>query len=184
MIKQSSRNTEISKFLSYHLRHHPEKLGLTMEKGGWVSIEELLKASAQNNVPLSLSELTEVVINNDKKRFSFDETGTKIRANQGHSINIDLQLNPRIPPDLLYHGTHPQVVNTILKEGIKKMSRHHVHLSVDILTAEKVGQRRGKPIILQIDTKKMNEDGFIFYCSDNNIWLVDFVPPQYLTKFI
>lgn len=181
MIKQSSRAIEISKFLSYHLRHHPEKLGLTLESGGWVNVEELLKASHQNNFPFSLTELTEVVNNNEKKRFTFDETGTKIKANQGHSIEINLQLNPMIPPDLLYHGTHPQVVNTILKEGLQKMSRHHVHLSVDILTAKKVGQRRGKPVILEINAKKMSEDGFTFYCSDNNVWLVDYIPPQYLT---
>lgn len=176
----NSRLTEISKFLSYHLRHHPEKLDLILENGGWVNIDDLLNACEQNNFSLSLLELTQVVINNDKKRFSFDETNTKIRANQGHSIKIDLQLIPQQPPDLLYHGTHHQVLTNILAQGLQKMSRHHVHLSLDIITAQKVGQRRGKPVIFAVNSQQMNQDGFIFYCSDNNVWLVDHVPPQYL----
>jgi putative RNA 2'-phosphotransferase len=176
----SALTTKISKYLSYHLRHAPEKLGLKMEVGGWVKIDELLQASHKDQFPLTLAQLKEVVATNEKQRFSLDETGTKIRANQGHSIKVDLQLNPVIPPDLLYHGTYAQVIPSILEKGLQKMSRHHVHLSCDVVTAQKVGQRRGKPVIFEINAQKMSEDGFIFYCSDNQVWLVDHVPSFYL----
>ena len=176
-----SRNKKISKYLSYHLRHAPEKLGLTLDVGGWVNVEKLLTQAKKNKFPISFNELSEVVATNDKKRFSFDKTRKKIRANQGHSVKVDLQLTPQIPPYLLYHGTYTNAVETILENGLQKMSRHHVHLSHNIETAKKVGQRRGKAIILEIDAKKMNEDGFIFYCSDNNVWLVDYIPSKYLT---
>lgn len=173
--------TKISKYLSYHLRHAPEKLGLKLEVGGWVKIEELLQASQKDQFPLTLTQLKEVVATNEKQRFSIDETGTKIRANQGHSIKVDLQLHPLTPPNLLYHGTCNQAIPSILEKGLQKMSRHHVHLSCDVVTAQKVGQRRGKPVILEINAQKMSEDGFLFYCSDNQVWLVDYVPPVYLT---
>ncbi len=174
------RLIKISRFLSYHLRHAPEKLELELEAGGWVSVVKFLKASHTHKFPITLTELEEVVKTNDKQRFSFDETRTKIRANQGHSVNIDLQLIPLTPPEILYHGTHQKVVNKILKEGLKKMSRHHVHLSKDRETPLKVGSRRGKPIIFQVNAQQMSEDGFVFYCSDNGVWLVDFVAPKYL----
>ena len=178
---QSQQLIKISRFLSYHLRHAPEKLGLELEPGGWISTEKLLKACQNTKFTLTFSDLETVVKDNDKQRFSFNEAKTKIRANQGHSVNIDLQLEPLIPPAILYHGTHQKVVKTILKEGLKKMARHHVHLFERKETALKVGSRRGKPVIFVIKAQQMSEDGCIFYCSDNGVWLVDYIDPKYLT---
>lgn len=178
----NARQVKISKFLSKHLRHTPERLGLILAPGGWVRVDELLSACAAHQFPLTCRELEEVVANNDKQRFSFDETKTRIRANQGHSVEVDLQLKPQIPPDVLYHGTAEQSVSAILQSGLLKMSRHHVHLSKDVETARKVGRRHGRPVILAIDTLAMQKAGFTFYCSDNAVWLVDQVPPQYLRR--
>lgn len=175
-----SRLVKISKYLSKHLRHQPERIGITLEPGGWVSVDELLKACQNYSFSISRRELDEVVANNDKQRFSFDSTGTRIRANQGHSVAVDLQLNPVIPPDILYHGTGSGSVEAILREGLQKMSRHHVHLSPNIATARNVGKRHGSPIVLRIDAAAMHEAGYSFYCSDNGVWLVDRVPPEYL----
>lgn len=174
---------KISKYLSKHLRHTPENIGLELKNGGWVEIDKLLKACNQHNFAITREELAEVVKNNDKQRFSFDETSMLIRANQGHTIKVDLQLKASIPPDKLYHGTAIQFVNSIQKQGLQKMSRHHVHLSADINTAIKVGQRKGKVIIFIIDAAKMYQDGYQFYRSDNGVWLVNSVPPEYLTYF-
>jgi putative RNA 2'-phosphotransferase len=133
--------------------------------------------TTKNDFP---SLLDEVVANNDKKRFSFDSTGTLIRANQGHSVEVDLQLEPAIPPDILYHGTGHGAVEAILQDGLCKMSRHHVHLSTDITTAQKVGTRHGRPVVFQVNAAAMYEDGYTFYCSENRVWLVDSVPSKYL----
>lgn len=176
----NTRLVKISKYLSKHLRHQPQRIGITLEKGGWVEVNNLLRACKKNNFPVSRLELEEVVANNDKKRFSFDETGTLIRANQGHSVEIDLQLEPQIPPSILYHGTGHKSVESILVTGLSKMSRHHVHLSPDITTAKKVGARHGKPVILVVNAITMHNDGYIFYSSDNGVWLVDRVPAEYL----
>lgn len=177
---EKSRSVKISKYLSKYLRHQSDRLGLQLQPGGWVGVEELLTACETHQFPLTRAELEEVVATSDKQRFSFDETQTRIRANQGHSIEVDLQLSPQVPPDELYHGTAQQFIAPILEMGLQKMSRHHVHLSLDIETAKKVGSRRGSPVILAIDAAKMHEDGFIFYRSGNGVWLVDFVPPEYL----
>ena len=175
-----TRLIKISKYLSKHLRHQPERIGITLNKGGWVEVDNLLRACKKNNFPISRPELEEVVINNDKKRFSFDQTGNFIRANQGHSVEIDLQLEPQIPPNILYHGTGHKSVKSILATGLSKMSRHHVHLSLNITTAKKVGARHGRPVVLAVDAIAMHDNGYIFYCSDNGVWLVDSVPPEYL----
>ena len=175
-----ARLVKISKFLSYHLRHHPDLLGLELAPGGWVEVEKLLQAAKKCKFPLSLAELQQVVRENDKQRFSFSENGNLIRANQGHSIRVDLQLKPVTPPKVLYHGTYRQAVASIQKQGLKKMSRHHVHLSPNIETAKKVGSRRGYPVIFQIDALTMNQEGYLFYCSDNGVWLTEFVPVRYL----
>ncbi|NJK76520.1 MAG: RNA 2'-phosphotransferase [Microcoleus sp. SU_5_6] len=175
------RLIKISKYLSKHLRHEPDRIGIQLAPGGWVPVSELLDACAKNHFPIHPIELKKVVAENDKQRFSFDETGALIRANQGHSIEIDLQLEPAIPPEILYHGTGKRAVESILKEGIKKMSRHHVHLSIDLQTARKVGARHGTPAIFTVAAAVMYGEGHTFYCSDNGVWLVDFVPPNYLT---
>jgi putative RNA 2'-phosphotransferase len=175
-----SRVVKISKYLSKHLRHQPEKIDIKLTPGGWVAVDKLLAACQNHSFPLTRNELNEVVAKNDKKRFSFDTTGTLIRANQGHSVEIDLQLETTIPPDVLYHGTGQGAVAAILREGLRKMSRHHVHLSQDIVTAKKVGARHGIPVVLAVNSAAMHQDGYKFYCSENGVWLVESVPPEYL----
>ena len=174
------RRTKISKFLSLVLRHKPEEIGLTLEENGWIPVKKLIGACADYGKKFSLAELREVVETNDKKRFSFDESGTKIRANQGHSVGVELEFEETAPPATLYHGTAEKNLGVIFAEGLKKMARHHVHLSADTDTAHKVGARYGKPVILEIDTAKMLEEGFKFYVSANGVWLVDAVPRQFL----
>jgi putative RNA 2'-phosphotransferase len=171
---------KISKFLSLILRHKPEIVGLTLEKNGWVSVEKLIKACADYGKPFTMTELKEVVETNDKKRFAFDKSGRKIRASQGHSIEVEIDFEKQTPPEILYHGTAEKNVGVIFAEGLKKMSRHHVHLSSDVETARKVGMRYGKPVIFQIDTVTMIAEGFEFFISANGVWLVDNVPPQFL----
>ncbi len=183
MTISSNRLVKISRYLSYHLRHHPDKLGLKLAPGGWVEVDKLLTAAQKNKFPLSLTDLKTVVAENDKQRFCFDRTGKLIRANQGHSVAVDLELTSTTPPSVLYHGTYEEALKLILHHGLDKMSRHHVHLSPDWQTAKKVGQRRGKPIILEIDAQKMVQAGFKFYCSDNGVWLVNAVPQKYIKQF-
>ena len=171
---------KISKFLSKHLRHQPDAIGIKLAVGGWIAVDELLRACAKNKFFITREELEMVVSQNDKQRFAFDSTGNLIRANQGHSVEIDLQLKPVIPPNILYHGTGAKFVDAIMKTGLNKMSRHHLHLSDNIETAKSVGTRHGKPVIFAINSQKMVEDGYLFYCSANGVWLVDHVPNQYL----
>ncbi len=170
-----------SKYLSRHLRHQPERLGLSLEDGGWVAVEDLLKACVRHNFPLSLSELKEVVERNDKKRFLFDASGEKIRANQGHSVAVDLQLEAQISPETLFHGTAQRNVDSIKEHGLLKMARHHVHLSTNAETARQVGARHGKPLIFKVDTAEMRAENFEFFVSANGVWLVERVPPRFLT---
>ena len=174
------RRTHVSKYLSLHLRHQPERLGLTLEPGGWVGVDLLLAACAHEQFPISRAELDEVVATSDKKRFAFDDTQTRIRANQGHSVEIDLQLDPVAPPYVLFHGTATRFLDAILREGLKKMARHHVHLSAEVATAQQVGARHGVAAILEIDAVSMSRDSFDFFCSANGVWLVDSVPARYL----
>jgi len=174
------RIVKISKFLSKHLRHSPEALGLRLEAGGWVEVETLLRACAKRGFEITRTQLEEVVAQNDKQRFSFDETGTRIRANQGHSVEVDLQLEPLAPPPVLYHGTARHNVAAILETGLRKMNRHDVHLSTDVETATKVGRRHGAPVVLRVEAAAMHEAGFTFYRSANGVWLVESVPPEYL----
>jgi putative RNA 2'-phosphotransferase len=174
------RLVTVSKFLSKHLRHAPEALGLTLEPGGWVGVDDLLAACERARFRVSREELVEVVETNDKQRFSFDDTGQKVRANQGHSTPVDLQLEPTTPPDVLYHGTAEHRAADILRDGVKRMTRHHVHLSPTPEAARKVGARHGKPVVLRVDAAGMHRDGIVFYCSVNGVWLVDQVPPGYL----
>jgi putative RNA 2'-phosphotransferase len=177
---QPRRATTVSKFLSKHLRHAPADIGLTLRDGGWVPVAELLAAVKRHGFPITEDELAHVVAGSDKQRFAFDETGTLIRANQGHSVEVDLQLEPTTPPAVLYHGTAERNAPVILQDGLLKMKRHHVHLSVDTDTAVKVGGRHGKPVVLSVDAAAMAADGFTFYVSANGVWLVDHVPARYL----
>src|SRR5262245_4574475 len=157
------RMVTVSKFLSKHLRHTPEALGLTLTPGGWVPVDELLVASARVGFAISYDELIECVETNDKKRFAFDATGDLIRANQGHSVEVDLCLEERVPPESLFHGTVERFVASIMAEGLRKGKRHHVHLSEDVETARRVGARRGRPIILRVAALQMHAQGFAFF---------------------
>jgi len=170
-----------SKFLSKHLRHAPEAIGLTLDPAGWVAVEELLAACGRNHHPMTRAELELIVAENDKKRFAFDETGTRIRASQGHSIGVELGLPPITPPETLYHGTGERSVNVILEQGLKPMRRDHVHLSADEETARKVGSRHGRPAIFIVASGEMHRKGHPFYRSENGVYLADSVPPQFLT---
>ena len=172
--------TRVSKFISLVLRHKPESIGLNLDEKGWAETSELLEKMNQSGTNISLDMLNRIVETNNKRRFSFNEDKTKIRANQGHSINVDLELKQKIPPQFLYHGTATKFLDSILKEGIKKKERQYVHLSIDIKTAITVGQRHGEPKILIIHSEQMHGEGFNFYLSENNIWLTEHVPVKYI----
>jgi len=169
-----------SKFLSLILRHKPEIIGLRLDQHGWADVEELIAKSALHDRLFSKEGLQEIVRTNDKQRFAFNEDETKIRASQGHSLEVELGLTPLAPPEYLYHGTIAKFIDNIRIDGLKKMSRQHVHLSMDRETAEKVGSRHGKAVILHIQSEKMHADGFSFYLSQNGVWLTDHVPVKYI----
>ncbi len=172
--------TRTSKFLSLVLRHEPERLGLTLDEAGWVDVAVLLEAVNRQGVPLTLEQLKHLVATNDKKRFAFNEDGTRIRASQGHSVEVDLKYTPQTPPETLFHGTPERFVDSIRATGLNKGERHHVHLAADEMTASKVGERRGRPAILRIRSGEMHRDGHIFYRSENGVWLVEHVPSQFI----
>lgn len=173
-----------SRFFSQILRHRPKKIGLELEEGGWTDIKTFLEKinKYKNGEPITFEELEYIVENNDKQRFGFNEDKTKIRANQGHSTDVKMNYQPQTPPPVLYHGTATKNVDSILQNGILKGNRQYVHLSVDIETAQKVGKRHGKPYIFTIETSKMQEAGIEFYCSENGVWLVDFIPKEFLKE--
>ncbi len=171
---------DISKFLSLVLRHSPQTIELQLDQNGWADINELIRLCNAFNKNIDDELLNQVVESNDKKRFAFNEDKTKIRASQGHSISVELNIDEIIPMDMLFHGTVEKCLEAIKKEGLQKMSRQHVHLSSDEETAVKVGSRRGKPIILTVNAKEMYDDGFKFYLSENKVWLTDHVPAKYI----
>jgi putative RNA 2'-phosphotransferase len=178
---KKSEMTHISKYFSLVLRHKPSAVGICLDYNGWVAIDELIDKTT--SMPLTHTKIEEVVLCNDKQRFAIEERdGVKyIRANQGHSIDVDLELGAVVPPDILYHGTVHYLVNIIEKNGINKQKRHHVHMSDDEETAKKVGARHGVPAILRIDAHAMYEDGIEFYKSVNGVWLTDFVETIYFS---
>ena len=178
---EDRRRLLLSKYLSKYLRHRPEDLGLTLMPGGWVEVDALLAASVRKGFPVSRDEIEEVVARNDKKRFAFDESGTLIRAQQGHSAPVDLELEPAALPERLYHGTTERNLTEILRRGLLKMRRHHVHLSPDEATARAVGARRGRSVVLAVEAGEMYRDGYTFYRSGNGVWLVERVSPRYLS---
>ena len=172
----------IGKFLSLVLRHDPDKIGLELDENGWASVDELIEKCKKHRCHFSREDLNEIVETNDKQRYSFNEKGNKIRANQGHSIDVDLALSPVQPPEYLYHGTATRFLSSIMKQGIMKGSRQHVHLSKDKETATKVGSRHGKPSILTMLSGQMHKDGILFYQSDNGVWLTDYVDVKYISE--
>lgn len=169
-----------SKFLSLILRHKPETIGLSLDDNGWANVQELLQKIAIFGKKFNAEMLEQIVIQNDKQRFAFSDDGLKIRANQGHSLSIDLKLNPTTPPIQLYHGTAKRNLASIQAKGLLKQNRHHVHLSENKATAIAVGKRYGSPVVLTIDSLRMHEQGIVFYCSANGVWLTDHVAIQYL----
>jgi len=177
---EPSSLVRISKFLSLILRHNPSKIGLNLDEHGWADVEELLHKINGHGMHLDRPTLEQVVEQNDKKRFAFSPDGQKIRASQGHSIQVDLQLEPASPPDVLYHGTAQRFQSSILEKGLLPGKRQHVHLSKDESTARSVGQRHGKPVIFQVDARQMEVDGYPFFLSANGVWLTAAVPPGYL----
>ena len=170
----------ISKFLSLILRHRPETVGVELDEAGWVSVDELLEAIKASGRQLTRDMLETVVRENDKQRFAFNEDATMIRASQGHSVDVELQYQPTEPPEFLYHGTPQKFVRSIQDQGLKKMSRHHVHLHEDVQVATTVGKRRGVPVVLTVQSGQMHRDGFEFFVSENRVWLVDNVPAKYI----
>jgi putative RNA 2'-phosphotransferase len=162
------------------LRHEPEAIGITLDAEGWVAVDELLAAAARHGQPITRQQLEEIVATNDKKRFSFSADGRLIRANQGHSVEVDLGLAPIEPPELLYHGTGAKSLASIREKGLVRGSRHHVHLSLDRDTAHRVGQRHGRPAVLVVEAGRMHRDGHRFYRSENGVWLTEAAPPEYL----
>lgn len=176
------RLVRMSKFLSLVLRHNPGKIGLTLDPQGWVAVDELLAAANQHGVPLDRATLQVIVETNDKRRFALSDDGLRIRASQGHSVAVDLALDPITPPELLYHGTAAHSAPSILREGIQKRSRQHVHLSPDHATAVQVGRRHGSPVVLTVRAGAMAAAGHLFYRSANGVWLTDYVPPEFLVE--
>ncbi len=177
---QPSELTSISKFLSLVLRHKPQSIGLVLDEAGWAGVDELLAKAAAAGRRLSRDTLAEVVGRSDKQRFALSADGLRIRANQGHSIDVALGLDPATPPGTLFHGTASRFLAAILGTGLDKRQRHHVHLTHDPATARAVGQRYGAPVVLEIDAARLGTDGHVFYRSANGVWLVDHVPPAYL----
>lgn len=172
---------KVSKSLSYVLRHRPDSVGLELQAGGWIAVDELITAFERAGKRLSLELLEVVVAENDKQRFEFSDDRTKIRSRQGHSVEIDLGYQPATPPDLLYHGTATRNLESIRQQGLIKGGRHHVHMSTNRQTMLAVAQRHGKPVLLAIDSIRMLADGFAFFVTGNDVWLTDHVPPKYLT---
>lgn len=172
--------TRISKFLSLVLRHKPEKIGITLDASGWTDLNGLLVAMARHGRKVTRDELQYVVQTNNKKRFSISDDGKRIRANQGHSVKVDLGYEKKTPPTTLMHGTVSKFLPAIKTEGILKGSRHAVHLSDDEGTAKNVGSRRGRPIVLVIKAKEMHEKGHDFFLSENGVWLTEHVPPEFI----
>lgn len=175
-------NTKLSKLLSYILRHKPGEYGMELDANGWVNVDELISKLNAHKVNISFEMLQHIVNTNSKKRFAFSDDLSKIRASQGHSVEVELGFTEQEPPAILYHGTVEKFLTSILKNGLKKMNRHHVHLSGDKTTAIKVGERRGEPVILEIKASEMFSAGYKFYLSANGVWLTNHVPATFIIQ--
>jgi putative RNA 2'-phosphotransferase len=175
--------TDTSRFISLILRHKPEVIGITLDERGWASVDELIAGVARTRV-FNMEMLEEIVRSDEKMRYSFNEDKTKIRANQGHSVHVDVELTELPPPPLLYHGTGEKYVPSIEKTGLIPKTRLYVHLSSEYATAQNVGSRHGKPVVFKVDTERMAKDGHKFFLSKNGVWLTKSVPAEYLEKII
>ena len=180
MVMNERETIKTSKFLSLVLRHEPERVGLKLDAAGWVGVEELLRAVNQHGVALTREGLNHVVATSDKKRFAFSEDGARIRASQGHSVEVDLQYEPQTPPDRLYHGTATRFLEAIRKDGLRRMERHDVHLSAETKVTLQAGGRHGQPVLLTIRAREMHQAGHVFRRSANGVWLVPQVPPEFI----
>lgn len=172
----------VSRFLSFVLRHRPEKIGLAMDGNGWVAVADLIEAAGRHGRHLSRELIVEVVVRNDKQRFGLSEDGSRIRARQGHSRPVDLGLQPLAPPEVLYHGTAQRQIAAILQQGLSPGQRQHVHLSPNVATARGVGRRHGRPAVLAVAAKAMHEAGHVFFLSENGVWLTGPVPAPFLSR--
>lgn len=170
---------ETSKYISLILRHKPEAIGITLDEHGWANVDDLIAGIAKTQ-PIDMAMLEQIVAEDEKQRYSFNDDKTLIRANQGHSIPVDVELEELVPPEFLYHGTGEKYVESINAQGLIPKSRLYVHLSMDRETATKVGQRHGKPYIYIIKSGEMYRSGYKFYCSVNGVWLTKMVPVEYL----
>lgn len=171
---------KLSKLLSLILRHKPQVIGLSLDENGWAEVDQLVALSRQHRIPFTQEIIEEIVRTNDKQRFAFNADRSKIRANQGHSVAVDLAIAPQRPPRQLFHGTAMQFMDAIRLQGLLPGNRQHVHLSRDEHTAANVGKRHGEPVVLRIRADAMYRAGHQFYCSDNGVWLTKAVPPEYL----
>jgi putative RNA 2'-phosphotransferase len=175
-------NTRISKFLSLVLRHQPETIGIELDDNGWSNVEILIEKSIENGFQFDKTILNHIVETNSKKRFSFNENKEEIRANQGHSVEVELGYISQKPPKILYHGTGEKSVDSVSQTGLEKRQRHQVHLSEEIETAIAVGQRHGRPVVFEVLADQMYCDNYEFFLSENGVWLTNNVPPKYLKK--
>ncbi len=177
---QSKEDIRLGKFISLVLRHNPQTIGISLDEQGWADVGQLIEAMQRAGKNIDQTILERIVAENEKQRYAFNENHTKIRANQGHSIAVDLHLEPKQPPKLLYHGTATRFLKSIQKQGLKKMTRQYVHLSDEKQTALSVGQRHGSPVVLKVYAHKMYQKGYRFYLSQNHVWLCEEVPWAYL----
>ncbi len=173
-------NERVSRYIALILRHKPETAGITLDRHGWADVGELL-AGVSSRYPLTMERLEEIVRTDAKQRYAFSEDHTRIRANQGHSIPVDVELEKAVPPEILYHGTGEKSVAAIRAQGLKPGTRLYVHLSKDTATAVKVGSRHGEPFVFRVDAGRMDADGYDFFLSANGVWLTKHVPPAYLS---
>lgn len=178
----SKQHTDISKFLSYVLRHEPHAIGLALDREGWAEVDALIAGARTAGKELNEALIRAVVAGSDKKRFAISEDGSRIRAVQGHSTDsVTIQHEAKVPPEFLYHGTATRFLDSILAEGLRPGERHHVHLSQDIATATTVGQRYGKPVVLKVEALWMHQQGFKFFQADNGVWLTEHVPSVFIS---
>lgn len=181
-MSQNANDIKLGRFLSLVLRHKPGAAGISLDEHGWANVEELLSGVRRTGRQIDMDTLERIVRENNKQRYSFNEDHTKIRANQGHSIQVDVELKEMHPPQYLYHGTASRLLPIIRQEGIRKMGRQYVHLSGDFQTAIAVGRRHGNPVVITINAAAMARDGITFYLSENGVWLCDYVSPNYFVE--
>ena len=174
--------TNLSRYMSLILRHKPEVIGITLGAHGWANVDDLIHGIEKDNPDFNMDVLEEIVRTDNKQRYSFNDDKTLIRANQGHSINVDVELEEKEPPEYLYHGTGEKYVNSIDQKGLISKSRLYVHLSKDVETAENVGKRHGKEVVYCVSSRQMYRDGYKFYLSENGVWLTKEVPVKYLER--